>query len=78
MNSWRIRRNVTISMVCATTCVSLRADIGNGLPFPTDMTEAQFWVRLIEGDLRGTNYQPVPTDKKTMVTAHRPFVGSAW
>ena len=73
-DSWRVRRNLTLTLGLRYDLRLFQGDIGNGLPFPTDMTEQQFWVRLIEGDLRGKNYRPVPDDKKQW----SPRLGLSW
>ena len=73
-DSFRVRRNLTLTLGLRYDLRLFKGDIGNGLPFPTDMTEQQFWVRLIEGDLRGTNYRPVPDDKKQW----SPRIGLSW
>jgi len=73
-DSFRVLRNLTLTLGLRYDLRLFKGDIGNGLPFPTDMTEQQFWVQLIEGNLRGTNYRPVPNDKKQW----SPRIGLSW
>jgi hypothetical protein len=73
-DSWRLTPNLTLTMGVRYDLRFFKGDLGSGKPFPTDMTEQQFWVRLIEGDLRGTNYRPVPDDKHQW----SPRMGLSW
>src|SRR5262245_48253693 len=72
-DSWRIRPNITLNAGVRYDVQFWRGDI-DGKPVPEDIPEQQFWVRMIEGDLRGQNWASAPDDLNNF----SPRVGLSW
>jgi len=61
-DTFRVRPNFTLNLGVRYDLRRLRQDL-NGAPFPENVDEFQFWARMVNGDLRGKNIKPLPTDK---------------
>ena len=71
-DQWRVMPNLTLSAGLRYDLQILGGDL-RGTPLP-DIPAAEFWRRMVIGDLQGINFQAYPNDKKNWA----PRVGLAW
>lgn len=72
-DSWRIRPNITLNAGIRYDVQLWRGDI-DGIDVPKNIPEIEFWRRMIDGDLRGTNWATAPDDLNNF----SPRVGLSW
>jgi len=72
-DSWRIRPNLTVNAGIRYDVQFWRGDL-SGKPYPTNIPDFEFYVRVIQGDLRGQNWAPAPND----LTNFSPRIGLSW
>ncbi len=72
-DTFRVSQNLTLNLGIRYDLRRLRQDL-NGAPFPNNVDEFDFWKRMVNGDLRGKNIKPLPTDKTNI----SPRFGFSW
>lgn len=72
-DSWRARPNVTLTAGVRYDVQLWRGDI-DGKPVPKNIPRFDFYIRMIEGDLRGQNWAPAFDDLNNF----SPRVGLSW